>query len=77
LAQAFSPAYSESLRKTLGLKTARSKDMAKDYYSILEVPRNAAASVITASYRRLALKFHPQKNPDAIFALVSPLVGNA
>ncbi|OII73159.1 heat shock protein [Cryptosporidium ubiquitum] len=35
-----------------------------DYYGILEVKRDASTGEIKKSYRRLALKWHPDKNPD-------------
>lgn len=35
-----------------------------DYYKILEVNRSASVSDIKKAYRRLALKWHPDKNPD-------------
>ncbi|MDA7977692.1 MAG: molecular chaperone DnaJ [Pirellulales bacterium] len=35
----------------------------RDYYEVLEISRSASADEISASYRRLAIKYHPDKNP--------------
>ena len=36
----------------------------RDYYKVLELPKTATEAEIKKAYRRLAMKLHPDRNPD-------------
>lgn len=51
-------------QRNVNFITSLVSTMSDDYYEVLQVPRTATEDDIRKGYRRQALRWHPDKNPD-------------
>ena len=53
---------------------SQTSNEATDYYDLLVVDKAASISEIRRAYRKLALKWHPDKNPDQLVICMTVMI---